>query len=164
MATTIEARRVSKALSSIRGPQNYAVGGKWKPELPLLTVQGVGDLYLPISIHAVRQLILIAKRAPIRRSSGHTVDTEARRVWMIGTLEFITFVGSSITSICCILAIIGNHSRLCTAFSSQKPETVSLSLKTSILANHCVLPLTLFQMALKSTFATNLSTHASIAS
>lgn len=92
MATTREALRVSKALSSIDGPQNYAVGGKWKPELPLIEVQGVGDLYLPVSIHAVRQLILVAKRAPVRFSSGHTVDPDQRRVWMLGTLEILALL------------------------------------------------------------------------
>lgn len=92
MATTIEARRVSKALSSIRGPQNYAVGGKWKPELPLMVVEGVGDIYLPISIHVVRHLILGASRAPVFRAAGPVVDTKVRQVWMVGTLATLSSV------------------------------------------------------------------------
>lgn len=161
MATTIEARRVSKALSSIRGPQNYAVGGKWKPELPLLTVQGVGDLYLPISIHAVRQLILIAKRAPIRHSSGHAVDQNARRVWMLGTLESISLVRTPIAFFRWISATFRLLSVIYAPFPTYRLRISSLGLKTSILANHCVLPLTPSQMVQRSALGTNLSTRAS---
>lgn len=85
MSATIEVQRISKALSSIRGPQQYAVGGTWKPGLPCMEVEGVGDIFMPVSDHVARQLIFCANRWPPHGPSSTKKYYKTDGVWKLGT-------------------------------------------------------------------------------
>src|SRR5260370_41060437 len=51
---------------------------------PRLTVDGVGQIGLPLLPVQAEQLIALAERAPYGRGAATIVDTSVRRTWQIG--------------------------------------------------------------------------------
>ncbi|WP_066339763.1 2OG-Fe(II) oxygenase [Azohydromonas lata] len=88
------ARELPALLSTVRTPGDFCTAGTIELALPLLTVQGVGAVALPLLPQQAEQLIAIADRAPYGRGAQTLVDTSVRRTWQIGA-ERVRIEGAS---------------------------------------------------------------------
>ncbi len=88
------AHELPALLSTVRTPGDFCTAGTIELALPLLTVQGVGAVALPLLPQQAEQLIAIADRAPYGRGAQTLVDTSVRRTWQIGA-ERVTIEGAS---------------------------------------------------------------------
>jgi predicted 2-oxoglutarate/Fe(II)-dependent dioxygenase YbiX len=78
------AHELAAVLSTVRTPGDFCTAGTIELSLPLLTVQGVGPIALPLLPLQAEQLIAVADRAPYGRGAQTLVDTSVRRTWQIG--------------------------------------------------------------------------------
>ncbi|MDZ5455332.1 2OG-Fe(II) oxygenase [Azohydromonas lata] len=88
------ARELPSLLSTVRTPGDFCTAGTIELALPLLTVQGVGAVALPLLPQQAEQLIAVADRAPYGRGAQTIVDTSVRRTWQIGA-ERVRLEGAS---------------------------------------------------------------------
>jgi hypothetical protein len=67
------AHELPALLSTVRTPGDFYTAGTIELALPLLTVQGVGAVALPLLPLQAEQLIAVADRAPLRprRANAH---------------------------------------------------------------------------------------------
>jgi predicted 2-oxoglutarate/Fe(II)-dependent dioxygenase YbiX len=70
-------------LSTVQQPGDLYASGRLEFLAPRLTVEGVGQIALPLLPIQAEQLIAIAKRAPYGRGSATIVDASVRRTWQI---------------------------------------------------------------------------------
>lgn len=71
-------------LQTVQTPGEFYAAGNCPMHLPLIEVDGVGPIALPLLPAQAAQLIATAERAPYGRSGETLVDTAVRRTWQIG--------------------------------------------------------------------------------
>jgi predicted 2-oxoglutarate/Fe(II)-dependent dioxygenase YbiX len=74
---------LAELLSTVQRPGDFYAFGRLELLAPRLTVEGVGQIALPLLAVQAEQLIAIAKRAPYGRGTATIVDTSVRRTWQI---------------------------------------------------------------------------------
>ena len=73
-----------EALKTLERPGDFQVSGKHESPMPLLSVEGVGQLSFPVPASQARDLIAAAaERAPYGRGDQTLVDESVRKVWQI---------------------------------------------------------------------------------
>src|SRR5215470_3622801 len=75
---------LAELLSTVQRPGDFFASGRLDLLPPRLTVDGVGQIALPLLPVQVEQLIAAAERAPYGRGEATIVDTSVRRTWQIG--------------------------------------------------------------------------------
>lgn len=65
-------------LLSIKRPGDYCVGGRLYAAMPVLAVEGVGDLSFPVPESQLRALVAASHRAPYGKGPKTLVDTSVR--------------------------------------------------------------------------------------
>ncbi len=71
-------------LGGLGAASRFCASGALSPVLPGLSVEGVGEIGLPVAAQQARLLIEQAEQAPYGRGEETIVDTDVRRVWQIG--------------------------------------------------------------------------------
>src|SRR3954466_6658658 len=75
---------LATVLGKIRRPGNFFAAGTTELLAPLLEVEGVGRVALPLLPIQARDLIGVADPAPYGRGEETVVDPAVRRCWQIG--------------------------------------------------------------------------------
>jgi len=75
---------LAELLSTVQRPGDFFASGRLQLLPPRLTVDGVGQIALPLLLVQAEQLIALAERAPYGRGATTIVDTSVRRTWQIG--------------------------------------------------------------------------------
>jgi len=75
---------LAELLSTVQRPGDFFASGRLELLAPRLTVDGVGQIALPLLPVQAEQLIALAERAPYGRGAATIVDTNVRRTWQIG--------------------------------------------------------------------------------
>jgi predicted 2-oxoglutarate/Fe(II)-dependent dioxygenase YbiX len=75
---------LAKLLGAVLRPGDFFASGRVELPAPRLTVDGVGQIALPLLPVQAGQLIAVAERAPYGRGAATIVDTNVRRTWQIG--------------------------------------------------------------------------------
>ncbi len=75
---------LAELLSTVQRPGDFFASGRMELLPPRLTVDGVGQIALPLLPVQAEQLIALAERAPYGRGAATIVDTSVRRTWQIG--------------------------------------------------------------------------------
>ena len=75
---------LAAVLSTVSRPGDFFVSGMTELLAPLLEVDGVGPVALPLLPIQAEQLVAVAERAPYGRGEETLVDTTVRRTWQIG--------------------------------------------------------------------------------
>jgi predicted 2-oxoglutarate/Fe(II)-dependent dioxygenase YbiX len=75
---------LAKLLGAVLRPGDFFASGRVELPAPRLTVDGVGQIALPLLAVQAGQLIAVAERAPYGRGAATIVDTNVRRTWQIG--------------------------------------------------------------------------------
>src|SRR6267378_2041874 len=75
---------LAAVLSTVRRPGNFFASGTTELLAPLLKVDGVGPVALPLLPMQAEQLVAVAEPAPYGRGEETFVDTAVRRTWQIG--------------------------------------------------------------------------------
>jgi hypothetical protein len=75
---------LAELLSAVQRPGDFFASGRLELLPPRLTVDGVGQIALPLLPVQAEQLIALAERAPYGRGVTTIVDTSVRRTWQIG--------------------------------------------------------------------------------
>ena len=75
---------LAELLRTVRRPGDFFASGRLELQTPRLTVDGVGQIALPLLPVQAEQLIAAAERAPYGRGEATIVDTGVRRTWQIG--------------------------------------------------------------------------------
>ena len=76
---------LAAVLNTVRRPGDFFVSGTTELLAPLLEVDGVGPIALPLLPIQAEQLVAVAQRAPYGRGAKTLVDTAVRRTWQIST-------------------------------------------------------------------------------
>lgn len=71
-------------LQSVQTPGDFFAAGECALHVPLIEVEGIGPIALPLLPAQAAQLIAAAERAPYGRGADTLVDTSVRRTWQIG--------------------------------------------------------------------------------
>ena len=71
-------------LQTVQTPGDFYAAGSCSMHLPLIEVDGLGPIALPLLPAQAAQLIAAAERAPYGRGGETLVDTAVRRTWQIG--------------------------------------------------------------------------------
>ncbi|MFT3821995.1 MAG: 2OG-Fe(II) oxygenase [Rubrivivax sp.] len=75
---------VAELLRKAQTPGDFFAAGVCALRLPLIEVDGVGPVALPLLPVQAAQLVAAAERAPYGRGGDTLVDTAVRRTWQIG--------------------------------------------------------------------------------
>ncbi len=75
---------LADVLRTVRTPGDFCAAGNCPLHVPLIEVDGVGPIALPLLPAQAAQLIAVAERAPYGRGGKTLVDTAVRRSWQIG--------------------------------------------------------------------------------
>ena len=75
---------LAELLSTVQRPGDFFASGRLELLTPRLTVDGVGQIALPLLPAQAEQLIALAELAPYGRGAATIVDTSVRRTWQIG--------------------------------------------------------------------------------
>ena len=75
---------LAAVLQTVRTPGDFYAAGHCALHVPLIEVDGVGPIALPLLPAQAAQLIAVAERAPYGRGGETLVDTAVRRTWQIG--------------------------------------------------------------------------------
>jgi hypothetical protein len=75
---------LAKLLGAVSQPGDFCTAGKTELLAPLLTVDGVGPLALPLLPVQAEQLVAVAEPAPYGRGEDTVFDPAVRRCWQIG--------------------------------------------------------------------------------
>ncbi|TAL51010.1 MAG: 2OG-Fe(II) oxygenase, partial [Methylovulum sp.] len=70
-------------LQTVQSPGDFYTTGTIETFPPLVEVDGVGRVALPLLPLQIEQLVAVAERAPYGRGQETLVDTEVRRTWQI---------------------------------------------------------------------------------
>ena len=79
---------IEELLSSVERPGNYCALGRLFAAMPVVSVDGVGQLSFPVPEGQVRALMSVAERAPYGRGADTVVDTSVRDCWQIDAAKF----------------------------------------------------------------------------
>jgi hypothetical protein len=71
-------------LQTVQTPGDFYAAGHCALHVPLIEVDGVGPIALPLLPAQAAQLIAVAERAPYGRGGDTLIDTTVRRNWQIG--------------------------------------------------------------------------------
>ena len=71
-------------LGTVRRPGDFFAAGTAELLAPLVEVEGVGPVALPLLPMQARQLIAAAEPAPYGRGAETVLDPAVRRCWQIG--------------------------------------------------------------------------------
>ncbi|MCK6431915.1 MAG: 2OG-Fe(II) oxygenase [Burkholderiaceae bacterium] len=75
---------LAAVLQTVQTPGDFFAAGECALHLPLVEVDSVGPIALPVLPAQAAQLIAVAERAPYGRGEDTLVDTAVRRTWQIG--------------------------------------------------------------------------------
>ncbi len=75
---------LADVLRTVQMPGDFCAAGNCPMHLPLIEVEGVGPIALPLLPAQAALLIATAERAPYGRGGETRVDTAVRRTWQIG--------------------------------------------------------------------------------
>ena len=75
---------LADVLRTVQTPGDFCAAGNSPMHVPLIEVDGVGPIALPLLSTQAAQLIAAAERAPYGRGGETLVDTAVRRTWQIG--------------------------------------------------------------------------------
>lgn len=75
---------LAELLRTVRTPGDFCAAGCCTMPMPLIEVEGVGPIALPLLPAQAAQLIAVAERAPYGRGAETRVDTAVRRTWQVG--------------------------------------------------------------------------------
>src|SRR5215211_9092233 len=75
---------LAAVLGKVRRPGDFFAAGTAELLAPLVEVEGVGPVALPLLPMQARQLITAAEPAPYGRGAETVVDPAVRRCWQIG--------------------------------------------------------------------------------
>lgn len=75
---------LAAVLQTVQTPGDFFAAGECALHVPLIEVDGVGPIALPVLPAQAAQLIAVAERAPYGRGADTLVDTAVRRTWQIG--------------------------------------------------------------------------------
>ena len=70
-------------LQTVQTPGDFFASGQCDLHVPLIEVEGIGPIALPLLSTQAAQLISVAERAPYGRGADTLVDTAVRRTWQI---------------------------------------------------------------------------------
>lgn len=70
-------------LGTVRRPGDFFAAGSADLLVPMMEVEGVGPIALPLLPIQAEQLIAVAERAPYGRGEATLLDTSVRRTWQI---------------------------------------------------------------------------------
>ncbi len=70
-------------LRTVQTPGDFFAAGECALHVPLIAVEGIGPIALPLLPAQAAQLIAAAERAPYGRGADTLVDTSVRRTWQI---------------------------------------------------------------------------------
>jgi len=76
-------RQLFQILQTVQSPGDFYTTGTIETFPPLVEVDGVGRVALPLLPMQIEQLVAVAERAPYGRGQETLVDTEVRRTWQI---------------------------------------------------------------------------------
>ena len=71
-------------LQTVQTPGDFFAAGECALHVPLIEVDSLGPIALPVLPAQTAQLIAVAERAPYGRGADTRVDTAVRRTWQIG--------------------------------------------------------------------------------
>jgi predicted 2-oxoglutarate/Fe(II)-dependent dioxygenase YbiX len=71
-------------LQTVQTPGDFFAAGECAMHVPLIEVEGIGLIALPLLPAQAAQLIAVAERAPYGRGADTLVDTAVRRTWQLG--------------------------------------------------------------------------------
>jgi predicted 2-oxoglutarate/Fe(II)-dependent dioxygenase YbiX len=71
-------------LQTVQTPGDFFAAGECAMHVPLIEVEGIGPIALPLLPAQAARLIAVAERAPYGRGADTLVDTAVRRTWQIG--------------------------------------------------------------------------------
>ena len=74
---------LAAVLQTVQTPGDFFAAGECALHLPLIEVEGIGPIALPLLPAQAAQLIAAAERAPYGRGADTLVDTSVRRTWQI---------------------------------------------------------------------------------
>ena len=83
-----DSAEIEELLSSVERPGNYCALGRLFAAMPVVSVDGVGQLSFPVPEGQVRALMSVAERAPYGRGADTVVDTSVRDCWQIDAGKF----------------------------------------------------------------------------
>jgi hypothetical protein len=75
---------LAAVLQTVQTPGDFFAAGECALHVPLIEVDSVGPIALPVLPAQATQLIAVAERAPYGRGADTLVDTAVRRTWQIG--------------------------------------------------------------------------------
>ena len=75
---------LASILQTVQTPGDFFAAGECALHVPLIEVDSVGPIALPVLPAQAAQLIAVAERAPYGRGAETLVDTAVRRTWQIG--------------------------------------------------------------------------------
>jgi hypothetical protein len=75
---------LAAVLQTVQTPGDFFAAGECALHLPLIEVEGIGPIALPLLPAQAAQLVAAAERAPYGRGADTLVDTSVRRTWQIG--------------------------------------------------------------------------------
>lgn len=75
---------LAAVLQTVQTPGDFFAAGECALHVPLIEVDSVGAIALPVLPAQAAQLIAVAERAPYGRGVDTLVDTAVRRTWQIG--------------------------------------------------------------------------------
>lgn len=75
---------LAAVLQTVQTPGDFFAAGECALHVPLIEVDSVGPIALPVLPAQAAQLIAVAERAPYGRGEDTLVDTAVRRTWQIG--------------------------------------------------------------------------------
>ncbi|MBP6816854.1 MAG: 2OG-Fe(II) oxygenase, partial [Burkholderiaceae bacterium] len=75
---------LAAVLRTVQTPGDFLAAGECALHVPLIEVEGIGPIALPLLPAQAAQLIAAAERAPYGRGADTLVDTSVRRTWQIG--------------------------------------------------------------------------------
>ena len=75
---------LAAVLQAVQTPGDFFADGECALHVPLIEVDGVGPIALPVLPAQAAQLIAVAEREPYGRGADTLVDTAVRRTWQIG--------------------------------------------------------------------------------
>ena len=75
---------LASILQTVQTPGDFFAAGECALHVPLIEVDSVGPIALPVLPAQAAQLIAVAERAPYGRGADTLVDTAVRRTWQIG--------------------------------------------------------------------------------
>lgn len=74
---------LAAVLQTVQTPGDFFAAGECALHVPLIEVEGIGPIALPLLPAQAAQLIAAAERAPYGRRADTLVDTSVRRTWQI---------------------------------------------------------------------------------